>query len=150
MDMTAVVQQLKLDEGRALMPYRDTGGHWVIGYGHLLTGPDHIKSGQQITPSRAQDLLLEDIAIALRACERLWPQFHDFPQDAQHVLLQTAFLVGEHKLKRFVIFRAAVTRQEWPAAATALRQSKLARQVKRRAKRMETQLARLGMKEPTR
>lgn len=145
MDMTAVVQQLKMDEGRALAPYRDTGGQWVIGYGHLLTGPDHIKLGQQITPSRAQELLLADIAIAVRGCERLWPHFSDFPDAAQRVLVETSFLVGSTRLARFRNLRAAVSREDWPAAAQALKQSKLAHQVKRRAARLVIRLQAAGV-----
>lgn len=143
-DMTAVVQQLKMDEGLMLSPYKDTAPHWVIGYGHLLTGPDHIKLGQKITQSRAQELLLQDIAIAIRGCERIWPAFNEFPSDAQHVLINVMFLVGENKLKRFVVFKAAVTRQDWPAAAQALRQSKLSQQVKQRAKRLVARLQAAG------
>lgn len=47
-----------------LTPYRDQAGHWTIGYGHKL------KEGEwyeRITPEKAEQLLIADLAVAERA-----------------------------------------------------------------------------------
>lgn len=55
-------------EGCRLTAYQDSVGVWTIGYGH--TGPDVYK-GLTITQERAVELLLQDIAKASAAVNRL-------------------------------------------------------------------------------
>jgi lysozyme len=59
---------LKKAEGCKLAAYQDTGGIWTIGYGH--TGID-IKAGVVVSQSQADRLLLEDVAKAESAVDRL-------------------------------------------------------------------------------
>jgi GH24 family phage-related lysozyme (muramidase) len=139
-DLAQAVQQLKQEEGFRASAYRDTGAHVVIGYGHLLLAGEK----RVITLERAQQVLLEDIHKAYVACAKLWPDFATYPQTAQVALVDVAFLVGERKLSHFRELRAAVTRQDWQKAAQALHTSKLHRQVRRRAQRLEQRLQALA------
>ncbi len=54
-------------EGLRLEAYRDTGGIWTCGYGHTIgVGPSTV-----CTPELAQEWLIYDIAIAVKAVNRL-------------------------------------------------------------------------------
>jgi lysozyme len=62
------VSEIKRYEALRLRPYKDAGGKWTIGYGHLL------KRGEwwdEISEEKAEDLLRGDLAIAESAVEKL-------------------------------------------------------------------------------
>lgn len=56
------VESIKQHEGMKFTAYRDPVGIWTIGFGH--TG--RVKEGDKITPEKAHELLMNDIAIAER------------------------------------------------------------------------------------
>lgn len=59
---------IKQLEGLRLKPYRDSGGKWTIGYGHLIKDNEpELRRKQGITQKDADNLLFNDIAIAERA-----------------------------------------------------------------------------------
>ena len=60
----AGVDEIKRSEGLRLSAYKDTAGHWTIGYGHKLPPGNH--AGLSIDQLRADRYLKADIAIAER------------------------------------------------------------------------------------
>ncbi len=58
------ISQLQKYEGLSLKPYRDAGGLWTIGYGHLIkSNESYLMSG--VTTEQARKLFIEDIAISV-------------------------------------------------------------------------------------
>jgi lysozyme len=91
---------LKKLEGCKLTAYQDSGGVWTIGYGH--TGID-IKDGVVVSQSQADRLLLEDVAKAENAVDRLV----DVPLSAgQHdALTSFVFNLGAGALQGSTLLR---------------------------------------------
>lgn len=77
-------------EGCRLTAYQDSVGVWTIGYGH--TGPEVCK-GLSITMERAEELLIQDIAKAAAAVNRLVTYAH-FTQDEFDALVDFTFNLG--------------------------------------------------------
>jgi lysozyme len=61
-------------ESLKLKPYKDVGGRWTIGWGHLLTGMELLNLNywmQGITIQKAEQLFLADTAGAIQSVNRL-------------------------------------------------------------------------------
>jgi GH24 family phage-related lysozyme (muramidase) len=140
MDINALKAELITDEGLVTHVYKDSRGRDTLCAGHLKTAHDHVRPGQPIPLARCHELLAQDIQTAIAACERLWPTFDALPQEAQHVLINVAFTLGEQKLKRFVYFHRAIEQAKWEAAARALEKSKWFGHVGARGKRLVARL----------
>jgi len=57
---------IKRFEGLRLKPYKDSGGKWTIGYGHLIKIPseNYLLNKNGITNAKAENLLRQDVKIA--------------------------------------------------------------------------------------
>jgi lysozyme len=86
-------------EGLYLTAYDDGGGTLTIGYGH--TGPDVIP-GLTITEARANELLIEDLAGAAAAIQKLAPAADDNEFSA---LVSLAFNVGVEAVSNSTVLR---------------------------------------------
>jgi GH24 family phage-related lysozyme (muramidase) len=54
----ALREQLKREEGLRLKPYKDTLGHWTIGYGHkMLPGEPQVRYPR---PERCRDRINQE------------------------------------------------------------------------------------------
>lgn len=121
------------DEGIRLKPYRDSVGVLTIGVGRNL---DDVG----ISAREAYYLLDNDIACAERECREAFPWFDALDPVRQDVLLNMAFNLGIVGLKGFVRTLAAVRRGDYTAAAKGMLASKWAKQVKRRAARLASEM----------
>jgi lysozyme len=128
--------QISLDEGKRLMPYKDTRGYLTVGVGHLVRPVDNVKEGQAITDEKCQQLLNQDIDAALLACHRLIPTFDTLPEAAQQVLANMAFNLGELRLRQFVNMLAAAEQHQWLRMVVHMRESAWYYQVTHRAQRL--------------
>ena len=61
------IELIKSYEGVELAPYKDSGGAWTIGYGHLIVAGENEKYKDGITIAAALELLKQDIKIAENA-----------------------------------------------------------------------------------
>lgn len=79
-------------EGLSLTPYRDAGGNWTIGYGHVVMGqrPD------AITQKQADDLLMSDISNALKKV-LTYNSKYAFTQCETDALTSFAYNIGSIK-----------------------------------------------------
>lgn len=101
MDLSlAGLAHLKQFEGLRLQPYKDSGGLWTIGYGHLL------KSGEwwdSITEAQAAQLLADDVGTAEDAVNALVKVSMTQPQfDA---LVSFVYNVGVGAFRRSTLLR---------------------------------------------
>lgn len=64
----AGINKIKRDEALRLAPYKDEGGKWSIGYGHLLLPGEWY---DRIDEPKAEQLLRQDLAIAEKAVNNL-------------------------------------------------------------------------------
>ena len=129
MDKQALLDQLKRDEGLRLKPYKCTAGKLTIGFGRNLEDVG-------ISEQEAELMLMEDIrnvAIEL-ADNRIYEKLDDARQT---VLANMAFNLGMSRLGKFKKMWAALSRQDYQKAADEMMDSRWARQVGVRAKRLE-------------
>lgn len=118
-----LMADLKRDEGKRPKPYRDTLGHWTVGYGHNLDdGPP--------LSDRAMNVILEDDeAPAEAACVRALPWYEALNDVRQAVIVNMVFNLGLEKFGEFRKMIAALEMGDWGRAADEMLDSLWARQV---------------------
>lgn len=128
-------EEIKLDEGLRLSAYQDTLGYWTIGYGHLL-GNSIPEGMSKITIEQADELFEDDFLEAEDGAARAAPFFDALTGPRKGALVNMAFSLGWKKLSGFHATLDAMDRGDWETAARQIMNSKYARQVKGRAKRI--------------
>jgi len=133
MNSRRVAEQLLVDEGLRLKPYRCTAGRLTIGVGRNL-------EGRGITESEALLLLDNDIAdfwgqLGLRLA---WVE--KSPEAVQEALLNMAFNLGVSGLLGFKETLALMKTEQYAKAAAAMLASTWAQQVGARAERLAGQV----------
>lgn len=132
MNVDRLIDELTLDEGVRLKPYRCTAGKLTIGIGRNL---DDVG----ITRDEANYLLRNDIARMTKLLEQnQW--FHTLGEARQVALANMAFNLGYAGLMSFKNMIAAIQRFDFDAAAKCALDSTWSKQVGKRAKRIAEQL----------
>ncbi len=131
-DRIALQNELIRDEGLRLTPYRDSLGNLTIGVGHLIQKGE---SFTKISNTEALDLLENDIRIAERRLDNIFPTWRSLDDVRQRSLINLAFNLG-YKLADFKRFLHAAKSGDWEKAADHLMQSRWYRQVKLRGPRV--------------
>jgi lysozyme len=128
-----LAQQLIIDEGVKLKPYRCTAGKLTIGVGRNL---DDVG----ITDAEAFGLLDNDINRVLGQCRSHLPWFNDAPEEVQQVLANMAFNLGIVGLLQFKTTLGLLQVAKYEDAAAAMLDSKWAKQVGARAERLAARI----------
>lgn len=136
MDISQLRTQLITDEGKRLYVYKDTLNHLTVGVGHLVLPVDHLKADDEISEEMCNLFLDNDIAKAQQACQSLFRGFSTYPEEAQQVLANMAFNLGQTKLGYFITLRLKAGVRDWLGVATAMEDSTWYHQVGNRAKRL--------------
>ncbi len=125
---------LQRDEGLRLKTYKDSVGVTTIGYGHA-----YVKSGTVWTKAQADAALDADIQRACDFLDKYLPWWRTLSDPRQDVLANMAFNLGD----RLLAFRntlALIKAGAYVQAASAMLQSKWAKQVGKRADRLAAQM----------
>jgi lysozyme len=124
---SALIQELKLDEGFRARAYQDTKGVWTIGYGHTPADPHEVW-----TEDHASGQLGVDANIACEHLDHALPWWRNLDPVRQDALANMAFNLGvgvvpceEHPegtgLQEFQHMLAALKAGDWlHASAQAL------------------------------
>lgn len=127
-------EQLKVDEGLRLQPYRCTAGALTIGYGRNLDAVG-------ITQEEADIMLRADVEIAEKGAQALvgdvWTALSP---TRQAVLINMTFNLGRTRLAAFKNFLAALRAADYQTAADEMLDSRWATQVGDRAQRLARQM----------
>lgn len=124
----ALIESIKLGEGKRLKPYRCTAGKLSIGYGRNL---DDVG----ITDEEAEYLLMHDIERAEKDTEKL-PCYKKLNQTRKDVLIEMVFNMGLPRVLGFKKMLAALDAGDYSEAANQALDSKWARDVGERANRL--------------
>lgn len=122
-------EQLKIDEGLRLKPYRCSAGKLTIGYGRNL-------DANGISQAEAEVLLENDIRDAENTCIHSFPWFADLTEPRQDVLVNMCFNLGLTRLLGFKKFLKAMELGNYETAAHEMMDSDWAEQVGARALRL--------------
>lgn len=124
-------EEIELDEGRRSKAYKDSLGNWTIGVGHLLHADEAEWSEEKI-----DDVYEADFQRAIDAAKKAVPFFDALDGPRKGALVNMAFNMGAATLASFHGTLAAMDNADWQLAAKNLMNSKYARQVGNRAKRI--------------
>jgi GH24 family phage-related lysozyme (muramidase) len=143
MNRERLYEEIKSDEGEILEIYKDHLGYPTIGIGHLVTEQDEEfgePTGTPITAERSRELFDRDIQVAIKDCEQLYGQWHNWPEEVQLILVNMAFNLGGPRLARFKNMQNMLSQSKWKEAAVEGRDSLWYKQVTNRAERLMTRL----------
>ena len=139
MNIEALREQLKVDEGVKYEIYKDHLGYPTFGIGHLITenDPEHGEpDGTEISEHGVNEVFETDVAKFVSEAKILFPDLDDLPEVAQQVIVNMAFNMGRPRLSKFKNFIAGVNDRDWVRAAEEMMDSRWADQVGARAVRL--------------
>lgn len=132
MNIKELTDDLKRDEGMVLHAYTDSLGFITIGIGRLIDE----RRGGGISEDEAEYLLRNDIARVVKNLDFYLPWWKLLSEPRQRVLANMCFNLGIAGLLTFKRTLAAVKEGRYSDAADGMLQSKWAKQVGNRAKRL--------------
>jgi len=147
MDIEVLKQQLIEDEGCEYEIYLDHLGYKTCGIGHLCRATDpenELEVGDPVSVERVNELFAEDIEKVIEDCTILYDNFYDLPEEAQLIIANMMFNLGRPRLTAFRKMKAAVDDHNWIEAAIQMEDSKWAKQVPNRAKRLCDRMRNIG------
>ena len=127
MNIEALREQLKIDEGVKYEIYKDHLGYPTFGIGHLITenDPEHGKpDGTKISEDRVNEIFETDVAKFVSEAKILFPDLDDLPDVAQQVIVNMEFNMGRPRLSKFKNFIAGVNDRDWTRAAEEMMDSR--------------------------
>lgn len=131
-----LTNDLVRDEGEVLHAYPDSEGYWTIGVGQLIDK----RKGGGISQAASRYMLNESIDSKIADLDRELPWWRDLSPVRQRVLLNMCFNMGigdeDSGLLSFTKTLPAIREGRYHDAARMMLQSKWARQVGDRAKRL--------------
>ena len=147
MDLDKLQKELAEDEGCKYEIYNDHLGYATFGIGHLVTDSD-LEYGQEIgtevSKERVDECFKADIEITIEDCNILYSNFNDIPEEAHLILANMMFNLGRPRLSKFLKLKAAVDDEDWMEASVQMMDSKWAKQVPNRAKRLCERMEKLS------
>jgi lysozyme len=133
MNRKKMIAQLRLHEGERLKPYRCTAGKLTIGVGRNL-------DDRGITSDESAYLLRNDIDSHWNELIKHIPWVETLDDIRQRVMLDMAFNMGIFGLLTFHQTLGHIKVGNYALASSAMLESKWARQVGQRAKRLATMM----------
>ena len=138
MDRSKLKDELIRDEGKRSHCYKDSVGLYTIGVGHLLGETPRMLD---VTEDELQALLDRDIDNAEAVAWSYIKNSEVWDNEVRsRAAINMAFNLG-NRIKDFKEFLLAVNRSEWEKAAAEMLDSKWAKQVGARAKRLAQMIA---------
>ena len=147
MNIDTLKNELIADEGVKYEIYLDHLGYKTFGIGHLCRAKDpenDLEVGTAVSKERVDECFEADIAMTIEDCNILYSNFKDIPEEAQLVLANMMFNLGRPRLSKFVNLKLAVDSEDWMEASVQMMDSKWAKQVPNRAKRLCERMEKLS------
>lgn len=157
-NMDELFEEIRDDEGVRNFKYLCSENHPTIGVGHRVRDADpeaglevfdadahplDLDAAQTISEDRVRELFEEDVSVCIEACQKIYANWDQLPQDAQHVLANMSFQLGEGTLRKFVNMNKAVDDQDWSAVAWQMLDSRWAQQTPARCERLRARIKKL-------
>lgn len=114
-------------------PYRDSRGHWTIGYGRYLSAKEAKKYSNGITKQHAEQMLITDMEKVRDDFVLLLKQrrMTNLPPSVQKGLYELTYNMGSGKLNKFNNMWVALEKNDYNAAAKELKNSAWSKQVQK-------------------
>ena len=132
-----LAKQLIIDEGVESQAYKDSLGLLTIGIGRLI---DPNVPGSGLRPDEIEYLFNNDLKDRIEKLSKEIPWFLELDEARQGVLLNMSFQMGVTGFLKFKNTLELVRTGKYTEAATAMLQSKWAKQTPKRAARLAKQM----------
>ena len=132
-------EEIENDEGCFYKIYRDTRGLKTFGIGHLILNDEpeiNQPVGTPIDKSKVSSAFKEDINNALYSCIQVIPKFRDIPAEAQRILVNMMFNLGQSRFLKFRKMIEDVQKGDWISASLEMENSAWRYQEPARAERL--------------
>jgi lysozyme len=155
-DVSKVYDEIAADEGKILHVYLCSENHKTTGIGHKLLESDpeidlpvhdaygDVPEDECISEGRCYELFQQDVQIAIDGCRQIYNNWEELPQEAQHVLTNMCFQLGQGGLSKFKNFKIAIEDYQWQRASEEMLDSRWNRQTPERAQRLSQRIAALA------
>ena len=155
-DVKQVYEEISADEGKILHKYLCSESHPTIGIGHKVLNTDaeadlsvhevheEVSEEECISEGRCYELFQQDVQIAIDGCRQIYDNWEELPEEAQHVLTNMCFQLGQGGLSKFKNFKTAIEDYQWQRASVEMLDSRWNRQTPERAQRLSERVAELG------
>jgi len=130
--MSSLKESIRRHEGWRDKAYQDSEGIWTVGYGRNL---QELKIDKQL----GEKWLEDDLKTARLAAERL-PEYSLLTDERKDVLVEMVYNMGPSRVAGFRMMLAAIRDGDWEEAAIQMLDSKWAKQVGVRARRLAKQM----------
>ena len=127
-DVKQVYEEISADEGKVLHAYLCSEHHKTVGIGHKVLETD---AENRLYIYGAGD----DVADG---------NWEELPQEAQHILVNMCFRLGQGGLSKFKNFKVAIEDYQWQRAAEEMLDSRWAKQTPERAERLKSRMLALA------
>jgi len=147
-DIKKVYEEIAADEGKILHVYLCSENHKTTGIGHKLLDSDpeidltvhgaydEVPEDECISEERCYELFEQDVQIAIDGCRNIYDNWEELPQEAQHILVNMCFQLGQGGLSKFKNMNHAVSQESWGIMAMDMMDSRWAQQTPERAARL--------------
>ena len=140
-------RRLRSAEGEHESIYNDSRGNLTMGIGHRITkeDPEYGKpEGTPISDERREELFKTDMDRALSEARRVVPNYEALPPKAKSIVTEMAFQMGGKGLAGFKKFGEALSRGDYETASEEMLRSYWAKQTPKRARRLASEMKRIG------
>ena len=122
MNVEAVYEQLKIDEGIVCEIYLDHLGYKTFGVGHLVLESDpeyNYEVGEPVSVERVLECFKSDLAVVISECTALYgvDVWEGFPGEVQEILVNMMFNLGRPRLGQFRKMKTCLLIGDWKGAA---------------------------------
>ena len=139
MDIDKLRGELEIDEGICHHVYLDHLGYPTFGIGHLIVEGDPEypgTEGEPVSPDRVIEAFEADLEGVLLDCKKLYVDFDELPEEAQHIIANMMFNMGLTRLSKFKGMKRGVDNRDWNQAVDEMVDSRWYEQVTNRANRL--------------
>lgn len=146
MNISRLIKQLEIDEGKRHSVYKDSLGYRTVGIGHLIkdSDPDWIKNlgdGERITDGQMYEIFFDDLSTAIKDAGLIFgPAWNEFPDIAQEVFVNMTFNLGRSRFLKFERTIRFALDKNWSMVAREMMDSRWAEQVGKRASRLSSNI----------
>ena len=143
MNIETLKKELIEDEGVKYEVYLDHLGYKTFGIGHLCNATDpenEYEIGSEVKKERVDECFLADIEVVIDDCTVLYDDFYNKPEEVQLIIANMMYNLGRPRLTNFIRMRKAVDEANYEEAKIQMLDSKWAKQVPNRAKRLSDRM----------
>ena len=119
MNLEAMKEEIKEEEGYSNKVYFDHLGYGTIGYGHLVKPLDNFKEGVVYSQKELEKIFDYDFQIACQDGMSLTKDI-DIPDEAKEIVIHMCFQMGKPKVSKFKKMFEALRNKRYDVASTEM------------------------------